>query len=236
MATLIRDALEAVLLAGVKAWGLEVSAAEVRDGVQCFQDDCEILTAAEALGIPENTLITLPCFLEHHPGVMDGEEACRAFHDAYREWVESMVKEVSAALAILEPLFRREVDPDYFGSVLGTLLYLGMERFCPGAWKGSQSPILLDETVGYPLTRYADAIVRGGRQVARRAHTRLMTTELGRVIDQLVGRQSRRAFTLLMVGDRPALAMILAQIIEEVNHGDNRTDTGSYEVHEEEAR
>ncbi len=49
MATAMRDALEAIVLAGVRAWELEVSTAEVRDGVRCFEDDCEILTAAEVL-------------------------------------------------------------------------------------------------------------------------------------------------------------------------------------------
>ena len=201
---------------------MEVSDADVRDGVQCFEDDREILAAAVVVGVPGDALISLPGLLQRHPGVLDGEEACRAFHAVYGERVEPMIEEVSAALGILEPLFRHEVDPDYFGTVLGTLVYLAMERFCSEEWKVSRSLTFLDTTVGCPLTRYADAIANGGRQEARKAHARIMATDLGRLIDRVVQRKSRRMFTLLVVGGCSALAIALAQIFTEIL----RLDTG----------
>lgn len=92
MATVIRDALELVLLAGVKAWGLEASDDQVRDGVRCFQDDREVLAAAETLDVPGDVLSALPGFLEQHPGILNGETARQAFNKAYRGRVEAMVK------------------------------------------------------------------------------------------------------------------------------------------------
>ena len=236
MATMIRDALEATILAGVKAWGLQISDEAVRDRVRCVEDDGELLTVAECLNVPGNVLSKLPSLLNQHPGILDGKEAHRAFHDASQGQVEGTVKEVSEALVTLEPLFRHEVDPDYFSSILGMTVYLGMERFCPGVSQASRSPGLPDEIAGYSLRQYADAVVSAGSPEAKKAHAGMMKTELGRVIDRLVRRQARRIFTLLAFGDRQALAMALAQIIEEVKHADYRTDSCGDEVHEEKAR
>lgn len=236
MATLIRDALEAVLLAGVKVWGLEVSDDQVRDGVRCFQDDEEVLDAAEALDVPGDVLSILPGFLEQHPGILEREEVHRAFGEANHERIDFMIEEVSEALGILKPLLRDEVEPDYFGIVFGTLAFLTMESFCPEVWQVSQMLGLLEENTGHAITRYANAIVTGGWPMARRIRAQIIATELGQVIDRIIHRQSRRTFTLLAFGDRPALAIVLVQIMKEVNYADNRTDSSGHEEHEEETQ
>jgi len=236
MVTAIRDALEAVLLAGVKAWDLAISDDQVRDGLRCFDDDSELLAAADALVVPRDVLSSLPSLLEQHPGILDSEDARRAFHDASRGRAEAMVTEISETLDRLEPILRHEVDPDGFSAILSTLAYLAIERFCPEASKASQPAVLLGETTGYSLTRYAEDVAGAGWQLARKVYARIMVTELGQVIGRVIHRQARRVFTLLAAGDRQALAMILTQIMEEVQHGDGRTDSGGYEVDEEEAR
>ncbi|MFH1087564.1 MAG: hypothetical protein V1737_03145 [Chloroflexota bacterium] len=236
MATMIRDALEAILLAGVKAWGLQISTDAVSDGVRFLDDDGELLTVAECLNVPGNVISNLTSLLEQHPGILDSQESHQAFRDASQGQVEGMVKELSEVLGMFKVTLRHEVDPDYLSNILGTLVYLGMEKFCPEVRQASRSPGLPDETAGYSLRQYADAVVAAGSPEAKKAHLRIMKTELGRLIDHLVRRQARRIFTLLAFGDGQALAMALAQIIEEVKHADYRTDSRGDEVHEEEAR
>ncbi len=231
MATMIRDALEETILAGVKAWGLQIPGDAVRDGVRRVEDDGELLTVAGCLNVPGNVLRKLPSLLEQRPCILDSKEAYRAFHDASRGQVEGMVKEVSEALVTLEPLLRYEVDPDYFSNILGTIVYLGMEKFCLGVSQASRSPGLPEETAGYSLRQYACAVVSAGSPEAKKAHARIMKTELGRFIDHLVRRQARRIFTLLAFRDRQALTMALAQTMEEVRHADCRTDSCSDEFH-----
>ena len=235
MAIMVRDALEAVLLAGIKAWGLQISNDAVRDGVRCWEDDSELLTAANCLNVPGDALSNLPGMLERHPGILESKESHQAFQNASQGQVERMATEISEVLSMLERTLRDEVDPDYFSSVLGTLVYLAMDKFCPQRQKATRLPALPDGTSDYPLTRYAGVVASGGWRAAKEVYAQVIVTELGRLIDKVVRRQARRAFTMLAVGDRQALAMLLALIIEEVKNAHCRTDSCVHEVHEEEA-
>ncbi len=233
MATAIRDALEVVLQAGIKAWGLNISDRELRDGIRCFTDDREVLATAAALKIPEKLLLDLPELVRLHPDIFKLPQISQNWQEIYPGWAQEMLREVLAAFKILEPVLRQEIDPEYFGGALMNLICLAFIKYCPEVREQVEMNTVYS---GTSLTQYAEAVVKEGWSEIKRMQARLLRTELGQQVEAVVSRQARQAFTLLVIGDHAALTRILSQMLEEVNHADHRTNHGGHEDHPEEAR
>jgi len=229
MTTGILDAFEAIMVAGVKTWGLEITGDEVRDGVRCLEGEQELLALADCLGVPGKALSDLPGLLKRRPGILDDEDTRQALGEAYRGRMEATVKETAEALGSLRPLFRNEVDPDYFSSVLGTMTFLAMRNCCHEAQTMCEALGFLQENLGPPLLQYVQAVVADGYKVVKKVHADILTSRLGQVVDRVLRRRAQRIFTLLVASDHSALAMALAQIftevMKEVNDVDNRADS-----------
>jgi len=221
----IRDCVEGILLKGIKVWQLQIPQDDVSNGVRLMEDDHELLRIGESLGVPADILNSLPTLFCERPGWLASDEARQALTLAAEQaQIYSLVSSVREALSKVELVLRREVDPERLGAVLATLAFLAMERFCPEAQRMCQE---LERSPGTEeaIARYAHAIAQGNWELAKEVHAQVMASEAGQIIDTMIHRQLRRAFTAMVVGDSGALARILADIFTEaigrVKHADN---------------
>lgn len=212
----IRDCLEAVLLAGIKLWGLEFSEEDIRDGVKLFEDDAELVRAGECLGMSPQSLNSLVTYLCEHPDFLGSEEAHHALASAgERAQVRALVNDVAAALRKVEGTLLRQVDPEAFGTVLETLAFLAMGRFsievrqvCLGIGYPADSP--------EAVRRYTDSVANREWDMIKIVDRAVLASELGSVASTVVRRHARRVFSLAVCNRYPDLVAVLTEMAREI--------------------
>lgn len=237
--TCIRDCLGDVLLAGIKAWGLDTTEAQLREGLALFGDDDELVRAGEAVGVPPNVLRMLPKQLGECPSYLESRGARQTLVRAAEErQVPKLVNTVMDALGKVEDTLRHEAHSDRPSTILSTLAFLAMSRFCPQVRQPGDATCSVEGSES-PMRCYVDAVVHDDRDLATKIEAQALATGVGQIVSRLLGRHARRTFTLAVAGDHSALAGvladILAQAVREVGNGDTRTNPRDKKDDQEEA-
>lgn len=213
----IRDCFGDILLAGIKAWGLPISEQEVREGMRLFEDDDELVRVGESVGVPRDTLVRLPAQLRECPGYLNTDEARQALaRAAAQSQIQRLAQEVGSALGKVEATLRQEAFTERFTTMLATLAFLAIWRFCPDVRRACRANACLVDGSEVDGDRYADAVARDDRELTTKIESQSLATPVGQGVVRLLRRHARRLFTLAVAGDHFAVVSVLADIFAQV--------------------
>lgn len=213
--TLIRDCLENILLNGIKVWDINIPQELIRDGVQLFENDDEVMQAAKSLGIAPDILHRLPGQWSKCSPYSD--ELQKALIQAGKaNNVGNLVRAIVEASDKLRTVLVSEVDPERLTTVLVGLVFLAMGRSSAEVREIYQEVGGIEESPEQAISYYAAVLAGGNWELAQRIHTLAAGTEMGRIVNWAICRRARRLFTLLVAGDRSGMADILTDIFTEI--------------------